>query len=79
MALTKYTVQKGKPQVPPSSAVAATGVWADTRRRLPLSLVTLQILRERDWALRQKMFWRCFPRLRKELEALMGPDMLLTG
>jgi hypothetical protein len=25
------------------------------------------------------MFWNCFPSLRKELEALMGPDELLTG
>ena len=79
MVFSKYTVQKGKPLVPPSPAVAATGVWADTRCRLPLPLVILQLLWERDWALRHKMFWNCFPSLRKELEALMGPDELLTG
>ena len=67
MVLTKYTVQKGKPLVPPSPAVAATGVWACFS------------LRGRDWALRHKMFWNCFPSLRTELEALMGPDELLTG
>ena len=79
MVFSKYTVQKGKPLVPPSPAVAATGVWVDTRCRLPLPLVILQLLREREWALRHKMFWNCCPNLRKELEALMGPDELLTG
>ncbi len=39
----------------------------------------LQFLRGRDWALRHKMSWNCFPSLRKELEALMGPGELLTG
>ena len=78
MVFSKYTVQKGKPLVPPSPAVAATGVWADTRCNLPLPLVILQLLRGRDWALRHKMFSNCFPSLRKEL-ALMGPGELLTG
>ena len=79
MVFTKYTVQKGKPLVTPSPAVAATGVWADTRCKLPLPFVILEILRGRDWPLRHKIFWNCFPSLRKELEALMGPDELLTG
>ena len=79
MVFTKYTVQKGKPLVTPSPAVAATGVWADTRRKLPLPLVILEILRGRDWTLRHTIFGNCFPSLRTELEALMGPDELLTG
>ena len=73
MVFTKYTVQKASP------AVAATGVWADTRCKLPLPLVILELLRKRDWLLRHKMFGNCFPSLRTELEALMGPDELLTG
>ena len=73
MVFTKYTVQKASP------AVAATGVWADTRCKLPLPLVILELLRKRDWLLRHKMFGNCFPSLRAELEALMGPDELLTG
>ena len=52
---------------------------ADTRCRLPLPLVIMELLRKRDWALRHRMFWSCFASLRKELEALMGPDELLTG
>ena len=79
MVFTKYTVQKGKPLVTPSPAVAATGVWADTRCRKPLPTVILEILRGRDWALRHQIFGNCFPSLRTELEALMGPDELLTG
>ena len=79
MVFTKYTVQKDKPLVTPSPAVAATGVWADTRRKLPLPLVILEILRGRDWPLRHRMFRNCFASLRKELEDLMGPDELLTG
>ena len=79
MVFTKYTVQKGKPLVTPSPAVAATGVWADTRCKLPLPLVILEILRGRDWPLRHRIFGNCFPSLRTELEALMGPDELLTG
>ena len=79
MVFTKYTVQKGKPLVTPSPAVAATGVWADTRCKLPLPFVILEILRGRDWALRHQIFGNCFPSLRTELEALMGPDELLTG
>ncbi len=77
--LTKYTVQKGKPLFPPSSAVAATGVWADTRCKLPLPFVILELLRGRDWPLRHNIYWNWFPSLRKELDALMGPDELLTG
>ena len=79
MVWTKYTVQKGKPLVPAGPAVAATGVWADTRCKSPLPFVILELLRKRDWPLRHKMFWNCFPSLRTELEALMGPDELLTG
>ena len=79
MVFTKYTVQKGKPLVTPSPAVAATGVWADTRCKKPLPTVILEILRGRDWALRHQIFGNCFPSLRTELEALMGPDELLTG
>ena len=79
MVFTKYTVQKGKPLVTPSPAVAATGVWADTRCKKPLPTVILEILRGRDWALRHTIFGNCFPSLRTELEALMGPDELLTG
>jgi len=76
MVFTKYTVQKGKGITP---AVAATGVWADTRCTLPLPLVILELMRKRDWLLRHKMFGNCSTSLRKELEALMGPDELLTG
>ena len=79
MVFTKYTVQKGKPLVTPSPAVAATGVWADARCKKPLPTVILEILRGRDWALRHQIFGKCFPSLRTELEALMGPDELLTG
>ncbi len=79
MVLTKYTVQNCKPLVPPSPPVAATGVWADTRCKLSLPFVILELLRGRDWPLRHKILWNCFPSLRKELEALMGPDELLTG
>ena len=79
MVFTKYTVQKGKPLVQSSPAVAATGVWADTRSKLPLPFVIMELLRGRDWPLRHRMFRNCFASLRKELEDLMGPDELLTG
>jgi hypothetical protein len=79
MVFTKYTVQKGKSVVQSSPAVAATGVWADTRCTRPLPFVILELLRQRDWAMRHRMFRNCFATLRKELEALMGPDELLTG
>ena len=79
MVFTKYTVQKGKPLFQSSPAVAATGVWADTRSKLLLPFVIMELSRGRDWPLRHRMFRNCFASLRKELEALMGPDELLTA